>query len=55
MLKDTPIGALWEPIALLAVLAVAVLGLAVTRFRADLAPAGRARRPRTPSASEVAA
>ena len=45
MLKDTPIGALWEPIALLAVLAVAVLGLAVTRFRADLAPAGRTKRP----------
>jgi ABC-2 type transport system permease protein len=45
MLKDTPISALWEPIALLAVLAVAVLGLAVTRFRADLAPAGRTKRP----------
>ena len=49
MLKDTPIGALWEPIALLAVLAVAVLGLAVTRFRADLAPAGRTTRPARPA------
>src|ERR1700733_5922741 len=45
MLKDTPIGALWEPIALLAVLAVAVLGLAVIRFRRDLAPSSREARP----------
>jgi len=49
MLKDTPIGALWEPIGLLAVLAVAVLGLAVTRFRADLAPSGRRIRPARPA------
>ncbi len=52
MLKDTPIGALWEPIALLAVLAVAVLGLAVTRFRADLAPAGRTKRPALPAVAQ---
>jgi ABC-2 type transport system permease protein len=54
MLKDTPIGALWEPITLLAVLAVAVLGLAVTRFRADLAPSGRAARRARPTRPAVA-
>ena len=41
MLKATPISALAEPLALLAVLAVAVLGLAVVRFRRDLAPSSR--------------
>ena len=38
MLKGAPIGSLLEPIALLAVLAVVVLGLAIVRFRRDLAP-----------------
>jgi ABC-2 type transport system permease protein len=38
MLKGTPISALWQPIGLLAVLAVGVLGLAILRFRRDLAP-----------------
>jgi ABC-2 type transport system permease protein len=38
MLKAAPLSALWEPLGLLAVLAVAVLGLAVIRFRRDLAP-----------------
>ncbi len=38
MLKAAPVGALLEPIGLLALLAVAVLGLAVARFRRDLAP-----------------
>lgn len=38
MLKATPISALWEPIGLLALLAVVVLGLAIARFRRDLAP-----------------
>jgi len=43
MLKATPISALWGPIGLLALLAVVVLGLAVARFRRDLAPsAGKA-------------
>jgi ABC transporter DrrB family efflux protein len=41
MLKGTPIGALAEPMLLLALLAVMVLGLAILRFRRDLAPAGR--------------
>lgn len=45
MLKATPIGALWQPIGLLAALAVVVLGLAVIRFRRDLAPSGKAARP----------
>lgn len=54
MLKATPIGALWQPIALLAVLAVAVLGLAVIRFRRDLAPSSREARPRQ-GARETAA
>ena len=38
MLKAAPITALWEPLGLLAVLAVVVLGLAIARFRRDLAP-----------------
>ena len=42
MLKAVPISDLWEPIGLLAVLAVTVLGLAVFRFRRDLAPGRRA-------------
>src|SRR5664280_1333962 len=41
MLKGTPINALWEPLVLLAALAVVVLGLAVLRFRRDLAPSDR--------------
>lgn len=39
MLKAAPISALWQPLGLLAVLAVLVLGLAIIRFRRDLAPA----------------
>ena len=43
MLKATPIGSLVQPIGLLAVLALVVFGLAVVRFRGDLAPsAGKA-------------
>ena len=41
MLKATPITGLWEPLALLALLAVVVLGLAIIRFRRDLAPSSR--------------
>jgi ABC-2 type transport system permease protein len=41
MLKAEPISALWEPLGLLALLAVVVLGLAVIRFRRDLAPSSR--------------
>ena len=41
MLKATPITALWQPLGLLALLAVVVLGLAIVRFRRDLAPASR--------------
>jgi ABC-2 type transport system permease protein len=41
MLKATPITALWEPLGLLALLAVVVLGLAIIRFRRDLAPGSR--------------
>jgi ABC-2 type transport system permease protein len=41
MLKAMPVSDLWEPIGLLAALAVAVLGLAVIRFRRDLAPSSR--------------
>ena len=44
MLKAMPISDLWQPIGLLAVLAVAVLGLAVFRFRRDLAPGGQGKR-----------
>ena len=41
MLKATPITALWQPLGLLALLAVVVLGLAIVRFRRDLAPSAR--------------
>ena len=41
MLKAEPVSALGMPLGLLAVLAVAVLGLAVIRFRRDLAPGSR--------------
>jgi ABC-2 type transport system permease protein len=41
MLKATPISALGQPLGLLALLAVVVLGLAIIRFRRDLAPSGR--------------
>ncbi len=41
MLKATPVSALWEPLGLLALLAVVVLGLAIIRFRRDLAPSSR--------------
>ena len=40
MLKAMPISTLWQPLGLLAVLAVVVLGLAIIRFRRDLAPSG---------------
>jgi ABC-2 type transport system permease protein len=39
MLKAMPITALWQPLGLLALLAVVVLGLAIVRFRRDLAAA----------------
>jgi ABC-2 type transport system permease protein len=41
MLKATPITALGQPLGLLALLAVVVLGLAIVRFRRDLAPSSR--------------
>ncbi|MCL2585933.1 MAG: ABC transporter permease [Streptosporangiales bacterium] len=40
MLKNAPLSSLWPPIGLLAVLAVVVLGLAIVRFRRDLAAGG---------------
>jgi ABC-2 type transport system permease protein len=39
MLKAAPIGALWQPLLLLAVLAAVATGLATLRFRRDLVPA----------------
>ena len=39
MLRGAPLDALWEPMAALAVLGFATFGLAVIRFRRDLAPA----------------
>ncbi len=53
MLKAMPVSALWEPLGLLAVLAVVVLALAVVRFRRDLAPSGRGER--APARTEQAA
>ncbi len=40
MLKDAPLSAITVPLALLAVLGLVVFGLAVLRFRTELAPAG---------------
>ena len=47
MLKAEPLSALWHPLLMLAVLAVVVLGLAIIRFRRDLAPARTGRRARS--------
>jgi ABC-2 type transport system permease protein len=49
MLKAMPITALWQPLGLLALLAVVVLGLAIIRFRRDLAPGARKERARPPA------
>jgi ABC-2 type transport system permease protein len=43
MLRGEPIGPLWRPFVLLALLGVVVVTLAVLRFRAFLAPAARRR------------
>ncbi|HVC05645.1 MAG TPA: ABC transporter permease [Candidatus Acidoferrales bacterium] len=54
MLKATPLAALWAPLVVLAAMAVIVLGLAVLRFRRDLAPSVRrndAAEPRSPRAA----
>jgi ABC-type multidrug transport system permease subunit len=40
MVRGAPIGALWFPLLVLAVMAVVVFGLSTLRFRRDLAPAG---------------
>ena len=55
MLKAAPISDLWEPLGLLALLAVIVLGLAITRFRRDLAPSSRKERAvaRTPETAAI--
>jgi ABC-2 type transport system permease protein len=56
MLKAVPISALGEPLGLLAVLAVVVLGLAIIRFRRDLAPTSRTKQAEAPArAGEPAA
>jgi ABC-2 type transport system permease protein len=54
MLKAMPLSDLWQPVGLLALLAVVVLGLAVVRFRRDLAP-GRRREPAAGPAREAVA
>jgi ABC-2 type transport system permease protein len=46
-LRGAPIDALWFPLTMLAVLGVAVFGLAMLRFRRQLAPSGSGRRRRT--------
>jgi ABC-2 type transport system permease protein len=54
MLRAAPIDALWLPLGMLAVLGVVVFGLAVLRFRRDLAPA-RPRRQTRPAPAVQAA
>lgn len=41
MVRGAPIGALWLPLVILAVMAVVVFTASTLRFRRDLAPAGR--------------
>jgi ABC-2 type transport system permease protein len=53
MLKDTPITALWEPLLVLAGMAMVVLGLAMLRFRRDLAPSARRSRVMAPGPGPV--
>jgi ABC-2 type transport system permease protein len=52
MVRGTPIGALWLPLTVLAVMAVVVFSASTLRFRRDLAPAGRSEpeepRPKAP-------
>jgi ABC-2 type transport system permease protein len=55
MLKGAPISALWEPLLLLSVLAVVVLGLAMLRFRRDLAPSTRRSRTSITTHEQLAA
>jgi ABC-2 type transport system permease protein len=55
MLKGTPISALWTPIGLLALLAFVVLGLAILRFRRDLAPGSRKVEPEAVATGRAAA
>ena len=45
MVRGAPIGALWLPLTVLAVMAVVVFTLSTLRFRRDLAPAGEPVRP----------
>ena len=54
MLKAEPITALWLPLLVLLVMACAVLGIAILRFRRDLAPSSRLA-PAVAPESEVAA
>jgi ABC-2 type transport system permease protein len=54
MLKATPISALWMPLLVLALLGVGVLGLAVLRFRRDLAPPSRETKAEALAAEPVA-
>jgi ABC-2 type transport system permease protein len=44
MLRAEPIAALWQPFTFLAILGLAIVALAILRFRRDLAPAPAARR-----------
>jgi ABC-2 type transport system permease protein len=55
MLKATPITALWRPLVFLAVMAAVVFGLAILRFRRDLAPRARHTDSATPRTEAVAA
>jgi ABC-2 type transport system permease protein len=58
LLRGTGIAALWQPMTMLAVLGVVVFGLAIARFRRDLAPkaaGGGHGRAAVPSTAEVGA
>ena len=54
MVRGAPIGALWLPLLVLAVMAVAVFTVSTLRFRRDLAPAGREAAPADGAARESA-
>jgi ABC-2 type transport system permease protein len=54
MLRAEPLGPLWQPFVLLALLGAIVFTLASLRFRADLAPAAPRRGQGTPRSPESA-
>lgn len=51
MIRGADLGAVWQPMALLADIGLVVFGLSIIRFRRDLAPSGRAQRRTQPASA----